>query len=240
MGDAYTFRMHEIHPSPHAATGWRDFFVHIGTIVLGLLIAVGIEQAVEHVHHRHQVEQLSEAVAAENQVALADDATNIRLIDARVAAVKTNMSRLNAARKQPGMPVEFVEAAGSSVFFAPPDSAWLGMRDSGLLPLLSELHSGNYWKTDYRKQRVVAAIVEVDRVSDRLAALERLQTPDTPPTAAEIQELRVAFSEDLEQLLHLRAACIAADADIELDASGQGITPATVGEAKKRREDEVK
>jgi hypothetical protein len=37
-------RMLDVHPPHHAASSWRDFFVHIATIVIGLCIAVGIEQ----------------------------------------------------------------------------------------------------------------------------------------------------------------------------------------------------
>src|ERR1039458_4923029 len=33
--------MLDIHPAQHAASTWRDFFIHIATIVLGLMIAVG-------------------------------------------------------------------------------------------------------------------------------------------------------------------------------------------------------
>ena len=46
--------MLDVHPAHHAASTWRDFFIHIATIVLGLIIAVGLEQTVEYVHHRHQ------------------------------------------------------------------------------------------------------------------------------------------------------------------------------------------
>ncbi len=42
---------------PHAPEkpihSWRDFLVHIGAIAVGLLLALGLEQAVELVHHRH-------------------------------------------------------------------------------------------------------------------------------------------------------------------------------------------
>jgi hypothetical protein len=37
----------EVHPSHPAIRTWRDFFVHITTIVIGLLIAIGLEQSVE-------------------------------------------------------------------------------------------------------------------------------------------------------------------------------------------------
>jgi hypothetical protein len=52
--------MLDVHPAHHAATTWRDFFIHIATIVLGLLIAIGLEQTVEFFHHRHQRHQLRE------------------------------------------------------------------------------------------------------------------------------------------------------------------------------------
>ena len=45
--------MIDIHPAEHAAHSWREFLVHIATIVLGIIIAIGLEQAVELVHHYH-------------------------------------------------------------------------------------------------------------------------------------------------------------------------------------------
>ena len=39
--------MLDVHPAHHAASTWRDFFIHIITIVIGLLIAIGLEQTVE-------------------------------------------------------------------------------------------------------------------------------------------------------------------------------------------------
>jgi hypothetical protein len=50
--------MLDVHP-PHERTHtWKDFFIHIATIAVGLLIAVGLEQTVEYFHHRHQLHDL--------------------------------------------------------------------------------------------------------------------------------------------------------------------------------------
>ena len=50
--------MLDVHP-PHAPTHtWRDFFIHIATICVGLLIAIGLEQSVEAYHHHLQREEL--------------------------------------------------------------------------------------------------------------------------------------------------------------------------------------
>jgi hypothetical protein len=57
--------MLDVHPAHHAANTWRDFFIHIATIVLGLLIAVGLEQTVEYVHHRSQAREARESIQQE-------------------------------------------------------------------------------------------------------------------------------------------------------------------------------
>jgi len=57
--------MIDIHPAHHAATTWREFFIHIATIVLGLIIAVGLEQTVEYFHHRHQLAEARRALVVE-------------------------------------------------------------------------------------------------------------------------------------------------------------------------------
>ena len=41
---------------------FQRVFLHIATIVIGLLIAVGIEQSVEFFHHRHQLRDLHEQI----------------------------------------------------------------------------------------------------------------------------------------------------------------------------------
>jgi hypothetical protein len=63
--------MFDIHPPHAAAHTWKDFFIHIATIVIGLFIAVGLEQIVETIHHRHQrlllEEQMHDVLASDSQ-----------------------------------------------------------------------------------------------------------------------------------------------------------------------------
>ena len=49
--------MLDVHAPHDRAHSWSDFFIHIATIVIGLLIAVGLEQTVEYFHHRHQARE---------------------------------------------------------------------------------------------------------------------------------------------------------------------------------------
>jgi hypothetical protein len=50
---------------PHAKHTWKDFIIHIGTITVGLLIAIGLEQSVEKLHHLRQRHELEAALRAE-------------------------------------------------------------------------------------------------------------------------------------------------------------------------------
>ena len=53
--------MLEVHPPSEPVHGWRDFFIHLATITIGLLIALSLEGCVEFWHHRSLVHE-AEAV----------------------------------------------------------------------------------------------------------------------------------------------------------------------------------
>jgi hypothetical protein len=57
--------MLDVHPPHHPTHTWTDFFIHIATITVGLLIAVGIEQAVEYFHQHHQLQKAREEIHEE-------------------------------------------------------------------------------------------------------------------------------------------------------------------------------
>lgn len=57
--------MIDVH-APHGGLHtWKDFWIHLGTITLGLLIAIGLEQTVEYFHHLHQRRDLEASILAE-------------------------------------------------------------------------------------------------------------------------------------------------------------------------------
>jgi hypothetical protein len=60
--------MLDVHAPNEAVHSWKSFFVHIATIVIGLLIAVGLEQTVEFFHHRQQVAEIRRTLAEERRI----------------------------------------------------------------------------------------------------------------------------------------------------------------------------
>jgi hypothetical protein len=96
--------MLDVHPAHHAASSWREFAVHIATIVLGLLIAVSLEQSVEYIHHRHQARDAREALQLEreeNHERYRFDTSSFRRFK---AAVRNNLEVLAYLKQHPGTP----------------------------------------------------------------------------------------------------------------------------------------
>lgn len=57
--------MLDVHPPHEPLHGWRDFFIHLTTITIGLLIALSLEGCVEWQHHRHLVHEAEASLGAE-------------------------------------------------------------------------------------------------------------------------------------------------------------------------------
>ena len=75
--------MLDVHP-PHAPTHtWKDFFIHIATIVIGLLIAVGLEQTVEAIHRQHERHLLEHELHAESLILQRNAEIDIAQLDAQ-------------------------------------------------------------------------------------------------------------------------------------------------------------
>jgi hypothetical protein len=128
--------MLDVHPPHHAANNWRDFFIHIAAIVVGLLIAVGLEQTVEAVHRQHQRRVLREGVVADAKIYLHDVDqlifTNTRLIEDlsnRIQQVRETASH----RQELGAPAYRQSPATSTIRLGNYSAA----KSSGLITLLS-------------------------------------------------------------------------------------------------------
>ena len=57
--------MLDVHPPHEPLYNWRDFFVHLATITIGLLIALSLEGCVEWRHHRNLVREAEESLQRE-------------------------------------------------------------------------------------------------------------------------------------------------------------------------------
>lgn len=94
--------MLDVHPPHEAAHSWKDFLIHIATIVIGLLVAIGLEQSVEWMHHRQQVAETRRALAEERQQSIEEFARTTRVFRLETARFQTNLAVLKYVEKHPG------------------------------------------------------------------------------------------------------------------------------------------
>ncbi|HSY34742.1 MAG TPA: hypothetical protein VK814_03215 [Acidobacteriaceae bacterium] len=129
--------MIDIHPPHQSDHTWKDFFIHIGTIAVGILIAIGLEQTVELIHEHHQRTELRKAATTDARLYLRDvdqnREANTRQVDdltARIQQVRKTVSPdhpLPPPAYRPALPIETIRLGN-----------FAAARSSGLVHLLSE------------------------------------------------------------------------------------------------------
>jgi len=103
--------MLDVHPPEHGIHGTRDFFLHLFTITVGLLIAIGLEQSVEAIHHRHQrhvaeatirqeLHENREIVIKTREAVKAEQKTLVLLLDFMMARLQNRPADLTGIRLQ--------------------------------------------------------------------------------------------------------------------------------------------
>jgi hypothetical protein len=130
--------MLDVHPILAPVHAWRDFFVHIATIVVGLCIAVGIQQTVEIVHHHYQLAELRRALRFEREDNYKTLAANTTAWRWGTAELQNNLLVFQYLQQHPGTPQEKLPGVllwrTSNYEFS--SAAWDAAHQSGLIALL--------------------------------------------------------------------------------------------------------
>jgi hypothetical protein len=130
--------MLDVHPVHSPIHGWRDFFIHIATIVVGLCIAVGIEQTVEYVHNRYRLSETREALRLEREGNYKSLAENTAAWRWGTAELGNNLLVLQYLQQHPGTPQEKLPGVlmwkTSNYPFG--SVAWDAARQSGTISLM--------------------------------------------------------------------------------------------------------
>jgi hypothetical protein len=198
--------MIDVHPPQHAAITRRDFFIHLSTVVLGILIAIGLEQAVEYIHHRHQVSETREALRVEREDNRRAYVSNVAEFRRQNAALLNNLLVLHFLQQHP--------AASRSQL--PGILLWHAIRTS---------FSESAWKT--AQQSNVTALMPQDEVRRDALLYERIENANRGFDAMwpAIVKARLYALEDPDPT-HLTPAQIAEELDYTRDALVQHYTQA--------------
>jgi hypothetical protein len=129
--------MLDVHPPHQAVRTWKDFLTHMATIVLGLLIAIGLEQSVEGMHHREQRHQLLEQLDAEHKQTLKDAKDTLHATAVQLDWYAKQIMALQAVAWQNQ---RYAKPAQPDIppYSAPDDPVWRAAKSSGLTSLLAQ------------------------------------------------------------------------------------------------------
>jgi hypothetical protein len=197
--------VHKPHGTVHT---WKDFFIHLGTIAIGLLIAIGLEQSVEALHHRRQAREMAFKLHQESTDNLEVIAYDLKGCDQQLSAIAANVESLKL------LGIRHSDTNWSPVtlapirFFVPVETAWLMMRDGALLPLVPDLLAENYWKLDATETALASTRAGLASSRVRLNAAIDVYGNAGSLTPQDIGVLRVAYSDYAENVQAFRNSLV--------------------------------
>jgi type II secretory pathway pseudopilin PulG len=127
--------MIDIHPPHHAPMTRREFFTHLGIVVLGILIAIGLEQAVEYFHHRHQLYEAREAIHAEIEARATSLDHAIATTISSQQDMQRNAALLRAAGEHDSTPTSALVYKWGTPY--PSSNAWQAARANGAVDYMA-------------------------------------------------------------------------------------------------------
>ncbi|HSY35660.1 MAG TPA: hypothetical protein VK814_07925 [Acidobacteriaceae bacterium] len=149
----------DVHLPHHPVRRWSDFWVHLGTITAGLLIALGLEHAVgvlHRLHQRHDLQHDLHAEAERNEQILAHDIDVLQHENNYFVALRSNVDALRRGTDAASLP-QLPERSGEDPFL-PSAGAWTSARDSSQLSLLpreqASIYEELYAQRDFLQQAV--------------------------------------------------------------------------------------
>jgi hypothetical protein len=193
----------EVHPPHGPMHSWRDFWIHLGTITIGLLIAISLEQSVEKIHHIHQRHQLEQDLRAEGVRNIDLVAQNTQVFDSVKAYALTLRQAVDTMRKSGGkVKLPYPIRPKMPTPAAPSDAVWATAKESSLIELLprerAEIYARLYRQHDLaikESETLAAARFELSSFEDRFDDAQAKSHPDlTLMTVDDLNEYFILIS----------------------------------------------
>jgi hypothetical protein len=185
--------MIEVHPPHEDVHTWRQFFIHIVAITIGLLIAIGLEQTVVYFHHRHQLQEARRELAVELESNRRVVGINLKATQKTMADLDADMALLRTTQTSPA-PIDSRLVYELGNIYWPKDATWQAVKQNGSLGLMAhdELH---YYVYIYEDIAIIMEQLNEMGARMELASAIARRSPDGDLTPKDIEELITATSE---------------------------------------------
>ena len=151
--------MLDVLPPHHRLEGLKDFFIHLLTISVGLLIAVGIEGCVERHQHRELARDAKEMLRKEIEGNAKKMADTLAEIDKDEASVKENMDTVRRFAQHPNDKNQHGTISFNFSFPEWDNTAWTTAQTTGALAYMP-YNEANQFSRIYDAQHSVTIAQE--------------------------------------------------------------------------------
>ena len=142
----------DLHAPHHPLSSWKEFWIHLGTITIGLLIAISLEQSVEFLHRMHQRHQLQRGMRRETEKNMALVPADLSELKQAIAwhagCMRAALAAVPSAGKvtftQAGPPWFNADPAKRRSYQSPTMTVWATARESSTVSLLPSEQAGMF------------------------------------------------------------------------------------------------
>jgi hypothetical protein len=207
--------MLDVHPPHEPIHSWKEYLLHMSTIVLGLLIAISLEQSVEWLHHLHQRHQLEEDLHAEDLLDHDQVQGDLRTYEVRrvwMVGLRDQVDRMRASGGKLKLPYppeplnDPVTKQPLSPQTIPSDSVWSTAKESALVVLLPRAEAQMYARHARQHDFLMDAANAWIAVGTELIAFEDRFDDAGPKSTPDLSRMGVTDLDEYSKLLSLELA----------------------------------
>jgi hypothetical protein len=182
----------EVHPAHHAPRTWRDFFLHLATITIGLFIALTLQAGVESLHHRHLVREARENLGREIQINREHYAENVQTLEKNRRQLAHDIDQLRDLRS--GKSIEKNALVWGWDWNGYIDASWKTARETGAVSYMS-FDLINAYAELYLQQDLNTQALAVINDEPKSAAFLLVAKDPSALSPSDIQSMLISLAE---------------------------------------------
>lgn len=183
----------DVHPLHHAPRTWRDFFLHLLTITIGLFIALTLQAGVESLHHRHLVSEARENLRREIQINRKRYAEDVQNIEKNRRQLAQDIDQLRELRS--GKPIEKNALIWGWDWNGFIDASWKTARDTGAVSYMSFDLINAYAEVYIQQDYVNAQALTIVNEEPKSAAYLQIAKDPAALSPSDIQSMLISLAE---------------------------------------------
>ena len=183
----------DVHPAHHAPRTWRDFFLELLMITIGLFIALTLQAGVESFHHRHLVRDARENLRHEIESNHQRYEENVRNLDKNRRQLANDIDQLRDLRS--GKPIDKAALTWGWAWNSYNDASWKTARETGAVSYMNSDLINGYILVYFQQEYVNTQAIAIVNDEPKAAAPLRIAKDPSALSPSDIQSMLISLAE---------------------------------------------